>query len=416
VKLATSPDSPATVVQVGRSLHDYVGRLGPVWVEGQIAEVKRRAAFQRVFLTLRDGAGAASIQLQCSRQLFDSQSRPIIEGLGVVVCARPKYYVPRGQISFEVTEFRLLGLGELLARIEALRQALAAEGLFAPERKRRLPFIPRLVGLVTASGSDAMHDVVENARRRWPAVRFEFAFATMQGPRSVPEVMEALARLERHADVDVIIVARGGGSVEDLIQFSDEALIRAVHGMRTPVVSAIGHDQDQPLLDLVADVRASTPTDAAARVVPDVAEEAAQVRRLRDGGRVALRRLLDREAAAVAGLRARRRAVDPRRVLEARAIELVGLRGRARQALRHRIERASDDVRSNVTRARALSPLATLRRGYSVLQSEDGRVIDSVSAVHIGQPVSVRILDGRLRAVTTAVEPLPAPAGDDGDA
>jgi exodeoxyribonuclease VII large subunit len=324
--------------------------------------------------------------------------------------------VPRGQISFEVTEFRLLGLGELLARIEALRQALAAEGLFAPERKRALPFIPRRVGLVTASGSDAMHDIVENARRRWPAVRFEFAFATMQGSRSVPEVLEALGRLERHPDVDVIIVARGGGSVEDLIQFSDESIIRAVHAMRTPVISAIGHDQDQPLLDLVADVRASTPTDAARRVVPDIDEEEAHVRRLRDRGRDALRRHLDREAAVVAGLRARRGAVDPRRVLETRAVELAGLRGRSRQALRHRVERATDEVRSHLARARALSPVATLRRGYSVLQSEDGRVIDSIASARVGQRVSVRVLDGRLRAATTAVEPLPAPAGDHGDA
>ncbi len=414
MKLSTSPEAPATVVQIGRLMRGYVERLSSVWVEGQIAEVSRRAGARGVFLTLRDGSGSASIQLYCRREVFDSQPRPIVEGVGVVVCARPSFYVPRGTISFEVSEFRLLGLGELLARIEALRQALAAEGLFAQERKRRPPFLPRRVGLVTASGSDAEHDVVQAARRRWPAVDFEIAYATMQGPRSVMEVLEALRRLERHPEVDVIVVTRGGGSVEDLLPFSDEVLIRAVSAMVTPVVSAIGHDQDQPLLDLVADVRASTPTDAAARVVPDVNEERTRVLVGRDRARAAMRRHLERETSALVDLRARRRRADPRLMLEARAGEIMGLRDRARRHFRHRVDRAVDDVRSHVTRARALSPLATLQRGYAVLQSDDGRVLSSVVDVTAGDAITARVADGRLRAKTTAVEPLPTLAGADG--
>ena len=209
----------------------------------------------------------------------------------MVVLAKPSYYANRGSFSLAVREIRMVGLGELLARLERRRQLLAAEGLFAPELKRSLPFLPHRVGLVTAPESAAERDVLENARRRWPNVAFEVAYATMQGQRAAAEVMEALARLERQPDVDVIVVARGGGSVEDLLPFSDEALVRAVHQLRTPVVSAIGHEQDQPLLDLVADVRASTPTDAAKLVVPDVAEELRLVGAARQQAAARARRL-----------------------------------------------------------------------------------------------------------------------------
>jgi exodeoxyribonuclease VII large subunit len=327
--------------------------------------------------------------------------------VGVVVRAQPAFYVPRGTLSFEVSEFRLLGLGELLARIEALRQALAAEGLFAPERKRRLPVLPRRVGLVTASNSDAEHDVVVNARRRWPAVRFELAYATMQGPRSTMEVMEALRRLDRHPEVDVIVIARGGGAFEDLLSFSDETLIRAVAVATTPVVSAIGHHADAPLLDLVADVRASTPTDAASLVVPDVAQERRAILADLERARLGIEARLRRETQALSELRQRWIRADPRRLLVVREQEMRQLVDRARRNARHRLERASDDVRSHVARARALSPLATLKRGYSVLQGVDGSVIDSVAGRAAGEDVTVRLADGRLHARTTRVEPAP---------
>jgi exodeoxyribonuclease VII large subunit len=385
-----------------------------VWVEGQVAEVTRRQGSGTVFLRLRDGAGEASIQLACKRTLYDSQTRPIIEGVGVVVCARPAFYVPRGTLSFDVSEFRLLGLGELLARIEALRQALAAEGLFAPERKRRLPMLPRRVGLVTASNSDAEHDVVVNARRRWPAVVFEFAYATMQGPRSAMEVTEALRRLDRHSEVDVIVIARGGGAFEDLLSFSDEALLRAVSAATTPVVSAIGHHADAPLLDLVADVRASTPTEAAGLVVPDVAQERRSILIDLERARAGLEAWLRHETQLLSDLRQRWARADPRRQLTAREEETRRLVDRARRSLRHRLERAGDDVRAHVGRARALSPLATLRRGYSVLQAADGTVIDSVSGRSPGEDVAVRLADGRLYATTTRVEEAPISPLTDG--
>jgi exodeoxyribonuclease VII large subunit len=398
--LETSAESPAPVRQIANLVSQYVDRLGAVWVEGQIAQVNRRPGIQTVFMTLRDSVADISIPLTVPRDRVDSLETPLVEGASVVVLAKPSYYANRGSFSLAVREIRMVGLGELLARLERRRQLLAAEGLFARELKRSLPFLPRRIGLVTSPGSAAERDVLENARRRWPHVAFEVAYATMQGQRAAAEVMEALGRLERHPDVDVIVVARGGGSVEDLLPFSDEALVRAVHQLRTPVISAIGHEQDQPLLDLVADVRASTPTDAAKLVVPDVAEEL----RLVDTARARLHRTvsgwLAREQAGLDALRSRPVLGDPRGLLDERAAEVGDLLDRARRTVRHRLDRAQDDVAHHRARARALSPLATLERGYAVLQDADGHVVTSVSGVAPESSISVRVADGRVHATT----------------
>src|SRR4051794_14438958 len=279
--METSLESPAPVRQIANAIAGWVDRLGAVWVEGQIAQVSRRPGMNTVFMTLRDAVADISIPVTCSRTLYDGLNPPLVEGASVVVHAKPSYYANRGTLSLYARDIRMVGLGELLARLERRRQLLAAEGLFAAELKRPLPFLPGTIGLVTAPGSAAERDVLDNAHPRWPAVRFRVVHAAMQGPRSAAEVIEAVERLDRSAEVDVIVVARGGGSVEDLLPFSDEALIRAVHRARTPVVSAIGHEPDSPLLDLVADVRASTPTDAAKLVVPDVVEELRQVEHAR---------------------------------------------------------------------------------------------------------------------------------------
>ena len=318
--------------------------------------------------------------------------------------AKPSYYAPRGSFSLEAREIRLVGLGELLARLERRRQLLAAEGLFAPELKRTLPFLPQRVGLVTSPDSAAERDVVENARRRWPAVVFETAYAAMQGTRAAAEVIAAIDRLDRDERVDVIVVARGGGAVEDLLPFSDEGLIRAVAKCRTPVVSAIGHEPDQPLLDLVADVRASTPTDAAKLVVPDVAEELRIVGVGRDRLRSALAGWLERELTLLATLRARPALADPGSLLAVRADEVEALRERALRTTVHRLDRASDEIAHHRARARALSPLATLRRGYAVLQDADGHVLTSVAQAPKGAAVSVRVADGRVHAKVTTTE------------
>ena len=290
---------------VANAIAAYVDKLGVVWVEGQVAQLSRRQGLATVFLTLRDPVADLSISVTCSRSLFDGLNPPVVEGASIVVQAKPSFYATRGTLSLQARDIRTVGLGELLARIERRRQLLAAEGLFALELKRPLPFLPGTVGLVTAPGSDAERDVIENARRRWPSVEVKVAAARMQGRDSALEVVEAVRRLDKDPAVDVIVIARGGGSVEDLLPFSDEAVIRAVHAARTPVVSAIGHEADSPLLDLVADVRASTPTDAARRVVPDMAEETARVAMARDRLRSSVRGWLDREQAALTAIRTR---------------------------------------------------------------------------------------------------------------
>ncbi|MFC6286183.1 exodeoxyribonuclease VII large subunit [Nocardioides sp. GCM10027113] len=408
--LETSPESPAPVRQIANAIAGWVDRLGAVWVEGQVAQVNRRPGMNTVFMTLRDAVADISITVTCSRTLFDGLNPPLVEGASVVVHAKPSFYANRGTLSLYARDIRMVGLGELLARLERRRQLLAAEGLFAQELKRTLPFLPGRVGLVTAPGSAAERDVLENARRRWPAVAFEVAYAAMQGPRASAEVIEAVERLDRRPDVDVIVIARGGGSVEDLLPFSDEGLIRVVHKARTPVVSAIGHEPDQPLLDLVADVRASTPTDAAKLVVPDVVEELRGVTTARDRLRGAVAALVAREQAGLDALRSRPALADPRSLVDARTDEVAALLDRARRSLSHRLDRAGDDLVHQRARARALSPLATLQRGYAVLQDAAGHVVSSVAGADTGAAVSVRVADGRIHATTTGVEPDPDPA------
>ncbi|MBF4163600.1 exodeoxyribonuclease VII large subunit [Nocardioides acrostichi] len=399
--LETSPQTPAPVRQIASAISGWVDRLGAVWVEGQVAQVNRRPGVGTVFMTLRDTVADISVTLTCQRTLFDSLNPPLVEGASVVVHAKPSYYANRGTMSLFAREIRMVGLGELLARLEQRRQLLAAEGLFDPARKRDLPFLPERVGLVTAPNSAAERDVLENARRRWPAVTFEVVHAAMQGTRCAGEVMEALERLERNAAVDVIVVARGGGSIEDLLPFSDEGLVRVVHRLATPVVSAIGHEQDSPLLDLVADVRASTPTDAAKIVVPDVAEELAGVTWARDRLRTLAAQLVEREQHRLDMLRSRPALADPRSLVDDRLDELDRLRERARRSLGHRLDRAADEIDHVRSRARALSPLQTLRRGYAVLQRDDGHVVTSITEVERGAAVSIRVADGRIDATTT---------------
>ncbi len=405
--LDTSPEQPAPVRQVANAISGWIDRLGAIWVEGQVAQFNRRQGMNTVFLTLRDTVADISIPVTCSRQVFDSLNPPMVEGASVVIHARPSFYANRGTLSLYARDIRMVGLGELLARIERRRQLLAAEGLFAPERKRRLPFLPGTVGLVTAPNSAAERDVLENARRRWPAVRFAVRYAAMQGTGSAAEVMEALGRLDRDDQVDVIVIARGGGSVEDLLPFSDEGLLRAVFAARTPVVSAIGHEPDSPLLDLVADVRASTPTDAAKIVVPDVREEAERVLALRERSRQVLGAWLAREQHALDQVRARPALADPRSGLEDRSRDVAALRDRARRTLHHQLDRAGNDLGHQLARVRSLSPLATLERGYAVLQDADGHVVTSIDAAPVGAALQVRVPDGRVDVAVTGTQPDP---------
>jgi exodeoxyribonuclease VII large subunit len=401
VALQTSAERPAPVRVISQAIGAWIGRLGAVWVEGQVAQLSRRPGTQTAFLTLRDLAADLSLQVTCPHQVLDAVDPPIVEGARVVVHARPSWYYARGTLSLAADAIRPVGLGELLARIERLRGVLAAEGLFAPERKRQLPFLPRVVGLICGRGSAAEHDVLENTRRRWPVVRFRVLDVAVQGPSAVLQVVDALRILDRDGEVDVIVLARGGGSVEDLLPFSDETLVRAVAAARTPVVSAIGHEGDSPLVDFVADVRASTPTDAAKRIVPDLGEEMQRAHRARERIRATLQHRLDRETTALTALRSRPVLADPIASVLSRVVQVGELRARARRCLRHSLDRAAVDVEHTRARVRTLSPAATLERGYAVVQRHDGTIVRRPADVTLGEELRIRLAQGEVAVTVT---------------
>ena len=398
----TTAEQPWPLRLLSAKIGDYVARMSPVWVEGQVVQLTDRPGTQMAFLTLRDADVDMSMSVTVGRRILTGLRETLPDGLRegarVVVHAKPVFFSKRGTLNLSAADIRPVGVGELLARLEHLKRVLAAEGLFDPARKRRLPFLPRVVGLVCGRASAAERDVVENARLRWPGVRFEVREVAVQGAGAVPEVTAALRELDAVEEVDVIVIARGGGSVEDLLPFSNETLVRAVAAARTPVVSAIGHEVDNPLLDLVADLRASTPTDAARRVVPDVAEEAAALRRHRALARTALEHRLAREESALAALRSRPALAAPQRLLDDAAAVVGQARERTRAALDARLRRGGDEVEHLAAQVRALSPAATLARGYAVVQAADGRVVTGPDEVADGDPLRLRLARGELPA------------------
>ena len=405
--LESSAESPIPVRTVAQAISDWVGRLGRVWIDGQLTEITRRPGTNRVFFVLRDPAADISLRVTAARQLVDSLDGQLAEGARVVVWAKPEFYAGRGTLQLNAVEIRPVGVGELLARIERLKRLLASEGLFSPERKHPLPFLPNTVGLICGRASAAERDVLENAKRRWPAVSFRVENVAVQGPYAVAEVVQALQKLEQDAAVDVIVIARGGGSVEDLLPFSDETLLRAVSACFTPVVSAIGHEPDSPLLDLVADVRASTPTDAGKLIVPDVSEELRRVTQLRDRGLRCVLARIEREQHGLDTLRARPALAHPERDLDRRSSEANDLVARARRCLSAALDRGADDVEHLLARVRSLSPSATLERGYAIVQDDEGRVLRSAADTARGAHLAIRLAEGRL---TAQVKDSPAAA------
>ncbi|MFF4412642.1 exodeoxyribonuclease VII large subunit [Streptosporangium sp. NPDC001559] len=390
----TTPEQPLPVRTVLQMVGGWIGKLGTVWVEGQITELTARGG--TVFLTLRDPVANVSARVTCPRGVYEATVPRPVDGARVVMHLKPDFWVNKGSFAFTALEMRPVGVGELLARLERLRQLLASEGLFKVDRKRRLPFLPGVVGLICGRDSAAERDVLENARRRWPAVRFKVETVAVQGPYAVTEVTEALRGLDADDEVEVIVIARGGGSLEDLLPFSDESLVRAVAACRTPVVSAIGHEQDNPLLDMVADVRASTPTDAAKKVVPDVGEQLTLVRQLRDRGRRVAGGWLDRELTWLAAVRSRPALADPVREIERRAEQAEQLRDRARRSLGASLDRAEDALGHLRARLVTLSPAATLERGYAIVQRPGGEVVRRAADVAPGAELTIRFPDDRV--------------------
>lgn len=398
--LETSSESPAPVRVVTEAIKEYLDRLGPIWIEGEIAELNERSGGM-AFMRLRDSSVDMSLSVMCHKSVLASVA-PLPANARVVMFAKGSWYTKNGSYTLSAREIRQIGVGELLARIEALKSMLAAEGLFASENKVALPLLPRKVGLICGRNTDAERDVVENAKRRWPAVQFEIREVTVQGAAAVTEVSAALAELESLADVDVIIITRGGGSFEDLLPFSDEGLVRLAAKCNTPIVSAIGHEKDSPLLDLVADFRASTPTDAAKRVVPDINEEIDLIEKLRDRANRNLRNMIELESSKISNLSARPVLRDPSVMITSRLENITGLRDRSVRSFNSRLAIAQEELLQVRARVRALSPQATLDRGYAVVQSADGAIARDSQALMAGEKLRIRLAKGETSATVTS--------------
>ena len=381
---------------------EYVSKAPAAWIEGQIAQISVRPG-ATVFLTLRDPSVDMSLQVTCSKMLLTALPTPPVEGARVVVHGQFEFYPARGSLSFRVDQLHPVGLGELLARLEHLRRLLAAEGLTAAARKKSLPFLPRIVGLITGRASAAESDVLANARARWPAVRFRIENTAVQGVTAVPQIIEALERLDKATDVDVIVLARGGGSVEDLLPFSDEALCRAVSRCRTPVIAAIGHEPDHPIVDDVADVRCSTPTDAGKRVVPDAAAEIRAVAQLRARARRALSGWVQTETARLARLTSATVLADPLAPVQARFEQVGRARQRGRAVMASSFDGMTRDLAHRRAQLLALGPAATLARGYAVVQAGP-HILRSTQQAPAGTGLRIRVTNGAIRATSRGTE------------
>jgi exodeoxyribonuclease VII large subunit len=401
-----SAQNPWPVRAVATRVAKWIDRLGVIWVEGQLTQLNARPDSKTVFMVLRDPAADMSLTITCPRDLVHNAPVRLTEGTQVVVCGKPTFYTGRGTFSLRVSEIRAVGIGELLARIERLRRLLDAEGLFDPRLKRPIPFLPTMVGLITGRASAAEHDITTVAGGRWPGVRFAVRNTVVQGPNAVAQIVDALIELDGHPDVDVIVIARGGGSVEDLLPFSDETLCRAIAACTTPVVSAVGHERDNPVCDLVADMRAATPTDAAKRIVPDTVAEQALLDELCRRGAQALRNWVAREERVIHQLRSRPVLAAPLQSLTARSDEIHRARAAARRDINRLLDVQAHHVGHLSARLASLGPAATLARGYAVVQALSDAapptVLRSVRDAPAGRRLRIRVSDGVFGAVSSA--------------
>jgi exodeoxyribonuclease VII large subunit len=387
---------------VSEAIKDYVERLGPIWIEGEISELNERSGGM-AFMRLRDTSVDMSLSVMCYKNVL-AAVQPLPANARVVIYAKPSWFTKNGSLTMSAKEIRQVGVGELLARLEALKTLLAAEGLFSADRKVALPKLPRKVGLICGRNTDAEKDVVENAKRRWPAVEFEIREVAVQGAAAVVEVSAALRELEAIEDVDVIIITRGGGSFEDLLPFSDESLVRLAASCETPIVSAIGHEKDSPLLDLVADVRASTPTDAAKRVVPDIEQEIADINKIRDRMYRRLLASVEYELNQIAQLRNRPVMKDPSVMIKVRKDDLTALRDRSHRGFKALLDIEKKEIKGVIAHLRSLSPQSTMDRGYSVVQIGDGKIVRDATKLKAGDVLRIRAAKGEASASVLASE------------
>ena len=397
----TSSEAPASVQLVTQAIKEYVDRLGPIWIEGEISELNERSGMM-AFIRLRDPSVDMSLSVMCHKSVI-AAAQPLPPNARVVLYAKPSWYTKNGSLTLSAREIRQVGIGELLARLEALKTLLAAEGLFDLDRKVRLPLLPKKIGLICGRNTDAEKDVVENAKRRWPNVHFEIREVSVQGAAAVTEVSGALQELDADKDVEVIIITRGGGSFEDLLPFSDEGLVRLAASCLTPIVSAIGHEKDSPLLDLVADFRASTPTDAARHVVPDVAEEIEMITQLRERARRKLLGMIDVESARITNFKDRPVMKDPYLLITSRVEIILALRDRSHRSFGSHVKLAKEELVQIKARIRALSPAATLDRGYSVVTLTTGEIVRDAAKLKTGDALRLRFARGQTNATVDAI-------------
>jgi exodeoxyribonuclease VII large subunit len=399
-------DSPWPVAVLSSKLKGWIDRLGSVWVEGEITQWGVSGG--NVYGKIKDVDDDVTLSFTIWSSVKAKLPDDLKQGDRVVALVKPNFWPKGGTLTMQVFEMRHVGLGDLLERLEKLRQKLKGEGLFDADRKKALPFLPAIIGLVTGKDSDAEKDVVRNAQLRWPSVQFRIAYAAVQGDRAVGEVISAMNRLDADPDVEVIIVARGGGDFQNLLVFSDETLVRAAAALETPLVSAIGHEADRPLLDEVADLRASTPTDAAKRVVPDVAEELARVQQAR--GRIGLRvsGMLSVEIDRLQALRSRPALATSSWLVDSRSEELGRYISRGRELADRALEKASTSLDERVRQLRSLSPQRTLDRGYAIAQLPSGAALRNAADAPVGTPLTLTLAKGTVRTVTEAA---PSEAG-----
>ena len=405
----SSPQAPTSVSRLNETIRGFIEKWGFVWVEGEITSWNLRGG--NVFGRLKDLGSDSLISFRLWSKTLQRVPGDLKVGDHVIACVKADYFVKQGDFSFTVSSMRHVGLGDQLERLERLRAQLRAEGLFDPSRKKPLPFLPQTIGLITGENSDAEKDVHRNAELRWPQVRFRTKYAAVQGERCVPETIAALKALDAAPDVDVIVIARGGGDPQTLLGFSDERLVRAVAAASTPIVSAIGHENDHPLLDDVADLRASTPTDAAKRVVPDVAEQRAIVAQLRSRLTMRLTHRLQHDIAQLEQLRSRPALRAPESMLESRSQHLWLLAARGRDIIDRALEaqtRRTAELRATL---RALSPASTLARGYAIAHLSDGVIVRDASQAPSGAGVVVTVGRGSFAARSDGEIPETGGAG-----
>lgn len=402
-------EAPTSVSRLNDTIRGFIERWGSVWVEGEVTSWNVRGG--NVFGRMKDLATDSTVAFRVWSSTLQRLPRDLKVGDHVIACVKADYFVRTGDFTFAVSAMRHVGLGDQLEKLERLRQKLRAEGLFDPSRKKSLPFLPRTIGLITGERSDAEKDVHRNAELRWPQVVFRTAYAAVQGDRCVPETIGALKALDADPEVDVIIIARGGGDPQTLLGFSDERLLRAVAEAKTPVVSAIGHENDHPLLDDVADVRASTPTDAAKRVVPDVAEQRALIGQLRSRLTSRLTQCVSHDIAQLEQLRSRPVLRAPEQMVDTRTQQVWLATARGRDVVDravHAAERTTSELRASL---RALSPASTLARGYAIAQGEDGHVIRDAGAAPAGTKLVITVERGVIAARSEGISDVTVAGG-----